>query len=220
MGRAPARMGRRRRTRPSVRIIPWLLIAAALAGCNARSHRRDATGGGVTIDIPPANSAEAKAATAPPAPEAEAKAPAKARKPARPAAAPEPAPEPASEPAPEPVQARKSARAATAASLPKPVRSKPPKPADASETADEAPAAAAPAAGNGPRAPLGDATIVGTIRRIGYSCDRVVSSNRVSGTGDGAAYKIVCASGDSYRATRRNGRLVFRLWSKGAADTH
>jgi hypothetical protein len=54
--------------------------------------------------------------------------------------------------------------------------------------------------------PLPNATIARTIERIGYSCGTV--SNIVADAGPGA-FKVICSSGDSYRAAPIGGRYHF-----------
>lgn len=73
--------------------------------------------------------------------------------------------------------------------------------------ADTAPESA-PAAASAAAMPLANATIAQTIRRIGYACGSVASTEAV----DDAAgvFKVTCSSGDSYRATRLHGRYHFK----------
>lgn len=80
----------------------------------------------------------------------------------------------------------------------------PPSDASAADTA----AVSAPAAASAAAMPLANATIAQTIRRIGYACGSVASTEAV----DGAAgvFKVTCSSGDSYRATRLHGRYHFK----------
>ena len=56
--------------------------------------------------------------------------------------------------------------------------------------------------------PLANATIAQTIRRIGYACGSVASTESVSGSK--GVFKVTCSSGDSYQATPLHGRYHFR----------
>lgn len=78
-------------------------------------------------------------------------------------------------------------------------------PATEAGATESAPAAATSVAA---AMPLANATIAQTIRRIGYACGSVASTEAV----DGAAgvFKVTCSSGDSYRATRLHGRYHFK----------
>jgi hypothetical protein len=73
-------------------------------------------------------------------------------------------------------------------------------PPDDAEAADVPDAAA-------DRPPIPNSAIASTIRKIGFSCDSVVSTVKV-----GEVYKITCGSGRTYRGTTKNGRLRFREW--------
>jgi hypothetical protein len=72
--------------------------------------------------------------------------------------------------------------------------------------ADSAPVAATPA-----KLPLSNATVAGTIGRIGYACGQVASTTAVEGGAPGV-FKVTCTSGDSYRAAPAGGRYRFRRW--------
>jgi hypothetical protein len=49
-----------------------------------------------------------------------------------------------------------------------------------------------------------------TIRRIGYPCPEVTSTEDLGG----GAYRITCSSGSVYRGSRQQGRFRFRRWSE------
>ena len=80
-------------------------------------------------------------------------------------------------------------------------------PSSSGQVADEAPTISPAAASM----PLPNRVIARTIDRIGYSCGRVASTVAVGAPG---AYKVNCASGQSYQAKPVNGRYHFRRWSK------
>jgi hypothetical protein len=65
-----------------------------------------------------------------------------------------------------------------------------------------------PAAGQeGGRVSGAQAAWAGVLRRVGFPCDRIISV-REAGNG----YRVECAGGDTYRATRRDGRIKFSRW--------
>jgi hypothetical protein len=47
----------------------------------------------------------------------------------------------------------------------------------------------------------------GVLRRVGFPCDRVTSVREA-----GSGYRVDCAGGGPYRATRRDGRIKFSRW--------
>jgi outer membrane biosynthesis protein TonB len=119
----------------------------------------------------------------------------------------------------------------TAKTAPTPEPAKPDKPAPKAKTKTPSPPSAADASaqtsaksGDEPaaastepallpaRPPLSDAAIVRTIERIGFACGEVVSSGKVADGGSDPSYRVNCSSGDSYRATNKNGRIFFRPW--------
>jgi hypothetical protein len=83
--------------------------------------------------------------------------------------------------------------------------------ADATDGGSTTPAVAAPAAKVAAAMPLANATIANTIRRIGYSCGSVASTEAVSGSK--GVFKVTCSSGEGYQATPLNGRYHFRRLS-------
>ncbi len=171
--------------------LAFLASALAAAGCDgAQSGEAGANAGEITIALPPATPLENAGEAAEPAEVTNTAAPAPAIEDAPPAAAP-PEPEEKEDPAP-PAEA-----AADAA----------PEPAPTEAATQPAPAGTEPA--GGAAAPLPAATMASTIRRIGYPCPSVVSSEAA-----GAAYRITCSSGDVYRGSPRNGRFYFRPWSR------
>lgn len=99
-------------------------------------------------------------------------------------------------PDPEPVEADEAALQSTAD----------PTPLD--QTASEEPVTPTPA-----NLPLSNRVIARTIERIGYSCGSVTSAVAVEGEAPGI-YKIICSSGQSYKAGPVNGRYRFRRWGK------
>ena len=60
---------------------------------------------------------------------------------------------------------------------------------------------------------LSNAVVARTIRRIGYACGEVASSEPVEGEGAGV-FKVTCTSGQSYRAAPVRGRYHFRRWDR------
>jgi hypothetical protein len=60
-----------------------------------------------------------------------------------------------------------------------------------------------------PRMPLPEAVIARTIGRIGFACGQVSSTVPMEGEAPGT-FKVICTSGDSYRAAPVNGRYRFR----------
>lgn len=79
---------------------------------------------------------------------------------------------------------------------------------DASTTDSAAESAPAPATTVAAAMPLANATIAQTIRRIGYACGTVASTEAVGGSK--GVFKVTCSSGDSYQATPLHGRYHFR----------
>jgi hypothetical protein len=68
-----------------------------------------------------------------------------------------------------------------------------------------------PMAGSG-GAPRGSvsgqhAAWAGVLRRVGFPCERVTSVREVGG-----AFRVDCAGGGPYRASRREGRIKFSRW--------
>lgn len=47
----------------------------------------------------------------------------------------------------------------------------------------------------------------GVLRRVGFPCERITSVRE-----SGAGYRVDCAGGGPYRATRRDGRIKFSRW--------
>lgn len=172
-----------------------LIAAAALAGCGNGSSGNGQEGSSVTIPlttIPRNEQAPAETASVPePAPVNET------------AAAPvEEVPPPPKPEAPRPKEQRKEEPAPAA-------------PQSKEEAAAvETPAPAAAPAVSGEKVPLPETVIARTIARIGYKCGSVVSSARVDTGGESPVYRVVCSSGDSYRAATLGGRLRFRKWNR------
>jgi hypothetical protein len=79
---------------------------------------------------------------------------------------------------------------------------------DSTAANDAAQAASATATKLAATMPLANAAIANTIRRIGYSCGSVASTEAVDGAS--GVFKVTCSSGDSYQATPLHGRYHFR----------
>lgn len=47
----------------------------------------------------------------------------------------------------------------------------------------------------------------GVLRRVGFPCERITSVRE-----SGGGYRVECAGGEAYRATRRDGRIKFSRW--------
>lgn len=47
----------------------------------------------------------------------------------------------------------------------------------------------------------------GVLRRVGFPCERITSVREAGG-----GYRVDCAGGGPYRATRRDGRIKFSRW--------
>ncbi|HYX47972.1 MAG TPA: DnaJ domain-containing protein [Sphingomicrobium sp.] len=161
----------------------------------------------VTVSVPPATQAPVSALGAPI--EASAKAPAAERQVPVEAAATTPAVEtPVAE-----TQSDEGAAQQAAADPLAPVATdksaEPTSDASAETSAPGAVPAAAEAATKVAAAmPLASATIASTIRRIGYPCGSVSSTEAV-GSASGV-FKVTCSSGDAYQATPLHGRYHFR----------
>ena len=174
------------------RYLICLAAAAASQGCgNPGSSSADAAPdeAGITVDLPPAqpygngtadNAAEAQPAAGPDVPAEEV---------ASVVVAPPKVEEKKQPPSPPPEEI---------AATPPPEEEPAPPPA---------PAAAEPKAA---RPPLPPATMASTIRRIGYPCPEVTSTEDLGG----GAYRITCSSGALYRGSRQQGRFRFRRWSE------
>ena len=169
----------------------WLAAGFALQGCgNPGSTSADTAPdeAGITVDLPPAqpyqNGSADNAAEA------------------QPAAVTQAPPE----------------EVANGVASPNPKEKEPPPPPPPEEVAAtpppaEEPAAPAPPAAadpNASRPPLPPATMASTIRRIGYPCPEVTSTEDLGG----GAYRITCSSGAVYRGSRQQGRFRFRRWSE------
>jgi outer membrane biosynthesis protein TonB len=95
-------------------------------------------------------------------------------------------------------------------------KASPPKAEEAPAPAPEEPAApdesvtADSEAAAGP--PISNALIARTLRRIGFACGEVASTERVL-TDGGSVYRINCTNGQSYRGSTVRGRLRFRRWT-------
>jgi hypothetical protein len=177
--------------RPTPYLI-WLAAGVALEGCgNPSSTTEDAAPdeAGITVDLPPAqpygsgtadNAAKAQPAAVPDVPAEEV---------ASVVVAPPKVEEKKQPPSPPPEE--------IAATPPPEEEPAPPPP----------PAAAEPKAR---RPPLPPATMASTIRRIGYPCPEVTSTEDLGG----GAYRITCSSGSVYRGSRQQGRFRFRRWSE------
>ena len=169
----------------------WLAAGLAIQGCGNPGSTSAETApdeAGITVDLPPAepyqNGSADNAAEAQPAAVTEAPPEEVANVVAPPKAKEKERPAP---PPPEEVAAT-------------------PPPAE-EPAAPALPAAAEP---NAARPPLPPATMASTIRRIGYPCPEVTSTEDLGG----GAYRITCSSGAVYRGSRQQGRFRFRRWSE------
>jgi outer membrane biosynthesis protein TonB len=177
-----------------------LAILLASSGCGpSADNAAGNSGDGVTIDIPDAEpvrntgGALEKPASAPPPS-------------AREAAAAPSVPKPVTE---EPVAAPRSTPKQESAPPKRPVTEERPEPARiANPVEDRAPPVEAPTRAS---LPLPNAVVSRTIERIGYPCGEVTSSSAIESS-SGPAYKVVCSSGETYRASTVHGRLRFRRW--------
>lgn len=168
-----------------------LAPALAVAACDGgQSGEAGANTGEITIALPPATPLDSAGEAANAVEVTDTAEPAPVVDEAPPAAAP-PEPEEKADPAP------------VAEAVPDAA----PEPAPKEAGTPSAPVETEP--GGTAAAPLPAATMASTIRRIGYPCPSVVSSEAA-----GSAYRITCSSGDVYRGTRRNGRFLFRPWSR------
>ena len=160
----------------------------------------------VTVSVPPATPAQDTAIGTPA--EASAKAPAARQQvPVETAAqtVETPSTDSTSVDAPQPAQAA-TQQAAADPLAPVPSEAKV-QPASDSTVTDSAVQAAPAATKVAAVMPLANATIANIIRRIGYSCGSVASTEA---TGAAGVFKVTCSSGDSYQATPLHGRYHFR----------
>lgn len=119
---------------------------------------------------------------------------------------PAPAPKAAAQSTPEPKSAdQPPAAQAELAAVDKPADSLAPLSEDVSASTVDTVAQA--------KLPLPNATIARTIERIGYACGNVASASAVAGAS--GTFKIICSSGDTYRAAPVGGRYHFRRWDRG-----
>lgn len=161
----------------------------------------------VTVGLPPATPAQDTAVGAPI--EASAKAPVLHEE-SRVETAAQTTAAPAADSLPADQQSNQAASKQAAADPLAPVSTDASAQSASSSTAADAPAESAPSAATSVVAamPLANATIAQTIRRIGYACGSVASTEAVSGSK--GVFKVTCSSGDSYQATPLHGRYHFR----------
>jgi hypothetical protein len=166
-----------------------LLVPFGLAACGSQP---DNASEGVTVDLSAAEPGNAANAVAPVQNLMTVSAP----------TPPAPAAEPVEK---EPPRPKPSARESP------PEAEEPPEPAAEEPPADEA-AAATDSDSAASEPPISNALIARTLRRIGFSCGQVTSTERVL-TDSGSVFRINCSNGQSYRGSTVRGRMRFRRWT-------
>ncbi len=199
-----------------MRLPTFLSAAFLLSGCGsaipnpAATQERVAASTSIIVDLPP------EPVMAPPEPEVEV--PSAEVKPPEPA--PEETQQEAADEAPpkkdetEPPEKKESGEKQESAEKNESAEKK--GPAEKKQPAAEKPKEALPAEARLVRAkaPLSDGQMARTIERIGYSCGKVVGTQRVEGQSE-PMFRINCSSGETFRGSTKRGRLFFRRWSAG-----